>query len=141
MSVRERTSIELPRALSGSKVLMTWPGVASTRTVWANTGVAWAVINTNAIRATVRVAFLSSFIEHLAVDHKKPSEKAHEIFEPTALAPPSRGTQVLFAVHADQLEEVRQRQRPDEQSQQSEVRHPHERPDERDQRVDVAPAL
>src|ERR1700730_8054462 len=33
MSVRERTSIELPRALSGSNELMACPDVASTRTV------------------------------------------------------------------------------------------------------------
>src|SRR5713101_703236 len=33
MSLRERTSIELPRALSGSKELIAWSGVASTRTV------------------------------------------------------------------------------------------------------------
>src|ERR1051326_5052544 len=38
MSVRERTSIELPSALSGSNVLISWPGVASTRTVWAKAG-------------------------------------------------------------------------------------------------------
>src|SRR5579871_471004 len=29
----DRTSIELPNALSGSNELMTWPGVASTRTI------------------------------------------------------------------------------------------------------------
>src|SRR5258708_19638786 len=33
MSVRVRTSIELPRALSGSNELREWPCVASTRTV------------------------------------------------------------------------------------------------------------
>src|ERR1700724_2644631 len=35
MSVRDRTSMELPRELSGSNELMAWPGVASTRTVAA----------------------------------------------------------------------------------------------------------
>src|SRR5437899_3614840 len=58
-SVREITSIELPSALSGSKELMAWPGVASTRTVdWADAAVA-STVNSNAIwgdfRATVMV--------------------------------------------------------------------------------------
>src|SRR5579863_2882243 len=35
MSMRERTSMELPRALSGSKELRTWLGVAST---WTTAG-------------------------------------------------------------------------------------------------------
>src|SRR5690349_11768693 len=35
MPVRDSTSIELPRALSGSKRLMAWPGVISTCTVCA----------------------------------------------------------------------------------------------------------
>src|SRR5271156_5606707 len=46
MSSWERTSMELPRALSGSKELMTWPGVASTWTVAACGSVAdadWAL--------------------------------------------------------------------------------------------------
>src|SRR3989442_14848811 len=57
MSVRERTSIDEPRALSGSNALMTWPGVASTRTVagtaatdWENAGVARAVNEKHASR-------------------------------------------------------------------------------------------
>src|SRR6266581_5655515 len=58
MSVRERTSIELPSALSGSNALMAWPGVASMRTVWANAGVASAVrrnaIWADLIRRTAR---------------------------------------------------------------------------------------
>src|SRR5581483_2461486 len=33
MSILERTSIELPSAASGSKELIAWPGVTSTRTV------------------------------------------------------------------------------------------------------------
>src|SRR5690348_6758419 len=64
MSVRERTSIELPRALSGSNVLMTWPGVRSTRTTdWASAPVASAV--RQVIRAVHRAGFVSSSIEHL----------------------------------------------------------------------------
>src|SRR5512142_2987062 len=68
MSVRERTSIELPRALSGSNVLMAWPGVASTRTVatpgavvadWADANAANAV-NKNTIWADISAAFMAS---------------------------------------------------------------------------------
>src|SRR6266566_379670 len=60
MSVRESTSIELPKALSGSNVLMAWPGVTSTRTVdWANAAVGSAV-KRNAIWAETRAAFMSS---------------------------------------------------------------------------------
>src|SRR5437764_7823716 len=59
MSVRERTSIELPSALSGSNALMAWPGVASMRTVWANAAVASAV-KRNAIWADLRAAVMTS---------------------------------------------------------------------------------
>src|SRR5438552_9123186 len=63
MSVRESTSIELPKALSGSNVLMAWPGVTSTRTVdWANAAVASAV-KRNGIWAETRAAFMSSYLE------------------------------------------------------------------------------
>src|SRR5437867_9762818 len=65
MSVRESTSIELPRALSGSNVLMAWPGVASTRTVpadWPNAGVA-STVSKNAIWAETRAAVMSSCLE------------------------------------------------------------------------------
>src|SRR6202011_1142897 len=41
----DRTSIELPRALSGSNELMTWPGVAST---WTNA----AAVMSGAVCAT-----------------------------------------------------------------------------------------
>src|SRR3989441_8803889 len=58
MSVRESTSIELPSALSGSNVLMAWPGVTSTRTVdWANAAVA-STVNSNAIWADFRATFM-----------------------------------------------------------------------------------
>src|SRR5439155_14432084 len=49
-------------------------------------------------------------------------------------------TQVLFSVHLDELEEVRERQRPDQQSQNPEVWHARERTDQRDERVNVRPA-
>jgi hypothetical protein len=46
MSARDRTSIELPKALSGSNELMAWSGVESTRMVpgWddALLGFTWA---------------------------------------------------------------------------------------------------
>ena len=69
MSVRERTSIELPSALSGSNELMARPGVASTRTVTtrAGCGGAWAraavvsAININVSWGDFRTRFMTPF--------------------------------------------------------------------------------
>src|SRR6266480_6007287 len=49
-------------------------------------------------------------------------------------------TQVLFSVHLDELEEIRERQRPDQQSQDPEIRYAGERTDEGDEGVNVRPA-
>src|SRR5712692_8766920 len=44
--------------------------------------------------------------------------------------------EILLAIHANQLEEIAQRERPDEQAEQAEVAHPADGPDQRDERMD-----
>src|SRR5438270_7459805 len=52
----------------------------------------------------------------------------------------SRLPEVLLAVHLDQLEEVRQGERSDQQPEDAEVGHARERADQGDERMDVGPA-
>src|SRR2546427_5562053 len=47
---------------------------------------------------------------------------------------------VLFSVHLDQLKEVRHCQRPNEETEQAQVRNSHERPDQGHQWMDVGPS-
>src|SRR5882762_2688957 len=90
MSVRESTSIELPRALSGSNVLMACPGVTSMRTVaWATTAVGSAATR-NANWADTRVVFMA-----LVIASDRPSRPRRSYFGRSPMAGTFKRERVL----------------------------------------------
>src|ERR1700704_3697064 len=93
MSVRDRTSIELPRALSGSNELMAWPAVESTRTVpgsvTALAGLSWAdAVPIGATKQKMEIAAAAPFSNNRA--ELRFSTRGSTGLNPLAIVPPLR---------------------------------------------------